>query len=367
MLYISLVFSGILLLLANWIVRRTQHAVVPVVLLAFVFAFGQILLMMFSVALALQAGALGVLVLACCGIWERPRLFLPLSLAGTVLAYGIVAYHVHRELSELRDQFPCISMEERLPPPKQQPDNTVLYDESSLTELENSLYSHDLSDLRREYLRELHEHTVETFVSQPGFGVVRMLGVSKGNLDLSSIGMRSGPPLPQPSARGEAALSTSLEWLGLENADLLDEGRELHQDSILNFVNKRGFGFVKDRRHVAGFQEHGFSEVPAAGSWQLRTLDLVGLVLHDEPVAYVSANLPRMDELREAPTRPLDTFELAGLESIRGGNDLFVRGAPKNARMLGAIRSDKQCVACHGGKRGDLLGAFSYTLTRRSQ
>ena len=30
--------------------------------------------------------------------------------------------------------------------------------------------------------------------------------------------------------------------------------------------------------------------------------------------------------------------------------------------MLGAIRSAKQCVQCHGGQRGDLLGAFSYTL-----
>ncbi len=30
--------------------------------------------------------------------------------------------------------------------------------------------------------------------------------------------------------------------------------------------------------------------------------------------------------------------------------------------MLGAVRSAKQCVKCHGGSRGDLLGAFSYTL-----
>jgi mono/diheme cytochrome c family protein len=30
--------------------------------------------------------------------------------------------------------------------------------------------------------------------------------------------------------------------------------------------------------------------------------------------------------------------------------------------MLGAVRSTRQCVACHGGDRGDLLGAFSYAL-----
>ena len=28
-------------------------------------------------------------------------------------------------------------------------------------------------------------------------------------------------------------------------------------------------------------------------------------------------------------------------------------------RVLGAIRAAKQCIDCHGGGRGDLLGAFS--------
>ena len=31
-------------------------------------------------------------------------------------------------------------------------------------------------------------------------------------------------------------------------------------------------------------------------------------------------------------------------------------------RMLGAIRAANQCVACHAAERGQLLGAFSYTL-----
>jgi hypothetical protein len=78
-------------------------------------------------------------------------------------------------------------------------------------------------------------------------------------------------------------------------------------------------------------------------------------------VAYVSANLPRMEELRDAPTRPLDPFEVVGLEALRGGKDLFARGTDKQARMLGAIRATRQCLQCHGG---DLLGAFSYTLRR---
>jgi hypothetical protein len=141
--------------------------------------------------------------------------------------------------------------------------------------------------------------------------------------------------------------------------------QDLHRDSLVDFVHPQGFGYVKDRRHVAGYQAHQFSRAPEPPPpWRLQTLDLVGLVVHEAPVAYVSAHLPRMDELREAPTRSLDAFESAGLASLRGGEDLVVREANGSLRMLGAIRSTKRCVECHGGERGDLLGCFSYTFRR---
>ena len=55
------------------------------------------------------------------------------------------------------------------------------------------------------------------------------------------------------------------------------------------------------------------------------------------------------------------------LEKLRAGEDLVVADAGVNLRILGAIRSARQCVDCHGGKRGDLLGAFSYSLAGRSK
>ena len=33
-------------------------------------------------------------------------------------------------------------------------------------------------------------------------------------------------------------------------------------------------------------------------------------------------------------------------------------------RMVGAIRMAEACLKCHDGKRGDLLGSFSYELRR---
>ena len=69
-----------------------------------------------------------------------------------------------------------------------------------------------------------------------------------------------------------------------------------------------------------------------------------------------------MTNVRRIPTRPLDEFESKGLVTLQRGGMLAVGSVKGEARMLGALRSARQCVECHGGQRGDLLGAFSYTL-----
>jgi hypothetical protein len=140
----------------------------------------------------------------------------------------------------------------------------------------------------------------------------------------------------------------------------------MHDRGVYDFLNPLSFGYVKDRQHVAGFQSHQFSQVPDAGKkWKLQALDLMGLVVHEKPVVYLSENLPRMDELRKAPMRELNAFESAGLKALRNGDDIFVREMPDHSvRMLGSLRAMKQCIDCHGGARGDLLGAFSYELRK---
>ena len=72
--------------------------------------------------------------------------------------------------------------------------------------------------------------------------------------------------------------------------------------------------------------------------WQVERLALVGLLKYDEPVVYLSDYLPKMDELRDAPTRPLDAFEQAALSALRGGEDLMVQDGPDRMRMLGSLR-----------------------------
>src|SRR5262249_61836230 len=96
--------------------------------------------------------------------------------------------------------------------------------------------------------------------------------------------------------------------------------------------------------------------------WAVERLELVGLLKYEEPVVYLSDYLPRMDELRDAPTRPLDAFEQEALAALRGGQDLMVQDGPDRMRMLGSLRAAKQCLRCHRVEHGELLGAFSYRL-----
>ena len=42
--------------------------------------------------------------------------------------------------------------------------------------------------------------------------------------------------------------------------------------------------------------------------------------------------------------------------------DVVVKSAGDDYRMLGSLRAAKQCLDCHSVQRGELLGAFSYSL-----
>ena len=70
-----------------------------------------------------------------------------------------------------------------------------------------------------------------------------------------------------------------------------------------------------------------------------------------------------MDKLKEVPTRPLNTFEGGALPKLVSQEDVVVDQQPTRIQMVGALRAGKTCFECHEGRRGKLLGAFSYELT----
>jgi hypothetical protein len=96
-------------------------------------------------------------------------------------------------------------------------------------------------------------------------------------------------------------------------------------------------------------------------AWQFRTVQLVGLVVHPEPVVYESDHVPMAKVVGEILTRPLDAFEVRGLKKLREGENVYAETIPgKVARVMGPIYAGASCVSCHA-KTGELLGAFSYT------
>jgi hypothetical protein len=307
------------------------------------------------------------------------RVAVSLTFAFVVFLVGIkVKDHYDRvrrdreRIGLLREQYPLESLEARLPPPPQFTGASSLSQaaEEHLSKLENSIDIENsrfhAGNEREAMLRKLHQGTVEEFVEREGFGVERMFGGYASSVlalgyqkdDGTWVG-RSSAPIRQPSV---FTLSTKEADLTSSSTGDSSHFLDLHLRNLVHFLRPRGFGAMQDRRHVAGFQPHQFNEVIEEKSWKLTRVELVGLLSAEQPRVYVTENLPRMQDMKNAPTRSPDAFETAGLEKLRRGEDLFIRDMLHGVRLLGAIRSAKQCIECHGGERGALLGAFSYGL-----
>ena len=218
-------------------------------------------------------------------------------------------------------------------------------------------------------LRLMHATHVEQFIESPGFGVGRNVRPSPEWVRLRE---RASEPIPQPlvsslparSASGTEASPMVLDANvpGITSAN----GFEFHESALQDFASPDRFGYVRSREQVAGFEPHHFSQLPAPDKseprWRTVRVELVSLLKHDRPMVYVSKNLPRMDELRNAPVRPLDAFEQTALAALEHGEEVVSQTHGDRLRMLGAVRAVQQCLDCHQVKRGAMLGAFSYEL-----
>jgi hypothetical protein len=232
-------------------------------------------------------------------------------------------------------------------------------------------------DMRRRTLEILHSDEAQKFIDRVGFGLSRMPSPSLIYLEL--------PPAPtipfdkpgeaaNPDREPTETLRPGKAEGRMPSLDMLGSFHQLGGRE--NFASAVGFGYVKDREHVAGFQSHQFRRMPHLGDfqprptegdaakekWLVTRLELVSLLTHEEPAVYVSAELPRMDTLNKDRVRPLSDFEGRALAALRRGEDVVTEATTNHIRMLGALRASRQCLDCHQVRRGDLLGAFSYDL-----
>jgi hypothetical protein len=242
------------------------------------------------------------------------------------------------------------SMADRLPEPTERA-ALLPATQDRLWWFEAEIDSFNDQHTRRARLARLHDREVQDFVEREGFGVGRSRVVVPSRHDV--------PVRIQAS-----------EWPSTDKVTAVEQPApkalsHAHRTTVAHFLHVPGFGIVRDRTRVWGFEPHGFREPSQRlpfGPMTVERVELVSLLIHPEPVVYMTATLPTMEGVREFPTRPLDEFEAASLKLLRAGEDITSAAGPEVTRAFGSIRSTKHCVSCHGGERGDLLGAFSYTL-----
>ncbi len=366
MLFLAIGICALMVVAANLAVSRTKMPRTIIGILCVLSFLGHPFVSGLMLPAVIYLDLLLILAAFCGATRRREGLlsFRSISIAAAFAAVGLSGYQVWKTESgyaRLREKYPLESLEGRLPLLQVSVQKLPLSPDAigRLETFEDGNFEGYHGSFRERRLSRLHKDSVQSFIESFGTGVYRMSPFpTERNLALDES---EASDLRQPGHRSVPTGSPG-DWT-LMAAERKPPLSRLLDQAFAEFVGPQTFGYFRDRRHVAGFMPHRVRHVPEASvDWKVQTLDLVGLLLHDDPVVYVSANLPKMDELRHGPTRPLDRFEVVGLEALRGGEDLMIAQDGEVARMVGAIRSTKQCLSCHGGERGELLGAFSYTL-----
>jgi len=300
------------------------------------------------------------------------------------------AHALVRRISTLREKCPLKSVSDRLAYEAKMSVNGIDADagssvrqlnpfvEQRLAANEKRLVEADRQRYfrRRMLLAALHTQTNDEFVEASGFGRRRIADPGAktyaARLELPDVGSIPVAPEPGPSydPADDSTISIDVTALADKGLPARDDLLSLLDSGIDDFLDAERFGFVKNRDHVAGFQSHRFTRLPnvlttkteSPRQWKIARLELVSLLKHETPVAYISRNLPQMDELRDAPTRPLDAFERQSLDSLRSDEDVVIDKTTDRIRMVGSLRAAKTCLDCHSVRRGELLGALTYEL-----
>ena len=383
MLFVALIGCVFMFAVANVAARTFGNIAASVA--AFLSILPAILLMVFSPAMLINwvllvtigiAGAVRKTDAAVFGRRSIAAFAIAMATSSGVAVYGIVTP------SELERRFPRESMETRLPYEQGLSATSAAVATSPevhehLQDLEQRI-SRSRPFLRNRALSQLHQSMVMEFINSSGFGVGRMTHLGEGFITKFS----ANTPISLPALdkfEYETPATTVATTMPAP-----DQLWKTHTENYLNFVYPEGFGYIKNRRQVVGFIEHGFGDRrfrnghpdgPAAakpvghaaeldGNWRISQLELVSLLKFDAPRVYVSKHLPQMKELKNASTRALSEFEADGLIDLQNGEDFAVASEPHRTRVLGSLRAVKQCLECHNVERGQLLGAFSYEFSQ---
>lgn len=294
-----------------------------------------------------------------------PRKYVALLTFLGVAAYSVFMASKYIELQELyalRKQYPETSLEDRLAFENHAQEaaanhSTVVLSpdvEVTLSAFE-SREEDEEEHWREAMLARLHNEMYDHFISMQGFGPARMIGFPTPNADFIEL-KRASTQLPLSIKKNLSLFSENSKTDKLHN-------------KVMNDIFKSGsFGHVVGSKRAVGFEPHGPTnleqEIGASQNdntdLQLTRLELVSLLRHEEPRVYVAETIPLMNELDSFPHRELNDFETQALSQLVSERDTFMKETSDGAVMLGAVRAADECLQCHTGPRGRLLGAFTY-------
>ena len=95
----------------------------------------------------------------------------------------------------------------------------------------------------------------------------------------------------------------------------------MHDFYVESFVKSEGFGFR--RMLIADDLKRSWTIALAEVPLRVDGLQLISLLGHDSPVAYVTEGTANKELIRSAKTRPLSEFEESSLEKLRAGEWLL--------------------------------------------
>jgi hypothetical protein len=155
----------------------------------------------------------------------------------------------------------------------------------------------------------------------------------------------------------------------------------MHEYFIERFVDSDGFGSERMGQPSMISRDH---ELRVAGRvYAISSIDLISL--HSDaalrskvrpaparfaasappttgPFAYTQPFNVTKAHLQESARRPLRDRELAAIDKLAAGEETVFNESSMPTLLIGAVRASSQCLKCHEGPAGRMLGAFSYSL-----
>jgi hypothetical protein len=319
-----------------------------------------------------------------------------LALFAGVLLVAWAFWPTGKSVEQWRKEYPFVSLSDRLKYEIKHAQEPPVLTPEAKSQLAMG-YGPSPSHVARLWaLEQLHSEEAARFIKRQGFGPGRMSHLpSTDFLDLPAAPIFSLENVSYPESMLESDPPAKLPKVGyglVGPARLLslESLSRIHVRGLESFLSLDGFGYVKNRDEVSGFEPHQFRYNPAVPilnpkaptnpppgtpphirntdqekeRWVLRRLELVSLLKFEKPAVYLSSQLPRMQDLKDTECRDLSAFEEKALKQLQAGEDLATEATSNRILMLGSLRARNQCLECHHAQYGELLGAFSYELLR---